>query len=61
MKERNRNLTHQQRFQGRHDEPMPPPVETQRNAAPFGPNLDGEVAAPKNEERGTAPPPDERK
>jgi hypothetical protein len=42
VKERNRNKTHQQRFQGRHDQPLPPPVETEKPGAPFGPDLDND-------------------
>jgi hypothetical protein len=61
MKERNRNKTHQQRFQGRHDQPLPPPVETERNEAPFGPDRDGEAGRPQDKERGPTPPKDERK
>ena len=31
MKDRNANKTHQQRFQGRHDQPLvPPPPQTER-------------------------------
>jgi hypothetical protein len=50
MKERNANKTHQQRFQGRHDQPLPPPVDTERNEAPFGPDRDGAAGRPPNEE-----------
>jgi hypothetical protein len=61
MKERNGNKTHQQRFQGRHVEPPPPPVETQRNEAPFGPDRDGEAGREADKERGPTPANDERK
>ena len=61
MKERNRNKTHQQEFQGRHDQPLPPPVDTERNEVPFGPDLDGRPGRTPGEKRGPAPPVDERK
>jgi hypothetical protein len=61
MKERNSNKTHQQRFQGRHVEPLPPPVETERNEAPFGPDRDGEPGRQPDKERGPTPANEERK
>ena len=61
MKERNSNKTHQQKFQGRHVEPPPPPVETRRNEAPFGPDRDGEAGREPDKERGPTPASDERK
>ena len=58
MKERNRNKTQQQKFQGRHDQPLPPPVDTERNEVPFGPDREG--GRLPSQERGPTPPADER-
>ena len=61
MKERNRNKTHQQKFQGRHDQPLPPPVEKEQHAAPFGPDRDGEQGRAPEKNAGRTPAADERR
>jgi hypothetical protein len=61
VKERNRNKTHQQRFQGRHDQPLPPPVETEQHAAPFGPDRDGEQGPAPDKDADRVPAAEEKK